>query len=67
MRSITTYAASAWGFATKTHFNKLQVFQNKVLRIITKVPRAMPIEIQHEQTGTETIKTTARASTKIIS
>jgi hypothetical protein len=31
-------------------------FQNKVLRIVTKLPRVMSIEILHEQTGMETIK-----------
>jgi hypothetical protein len=31
-------AAPAWGYAPKTLFNKLEVFHNKVLRIITKLP-----------------------------
>jgi hypothetical protein len=56
IRSVITYAAPAWGYAAKTHLNKLQIFQNKVLRIITKLPRVTPIDILHEQTGMETIK-----------
>jgi hypothetical protein len=55
IRPIITYAAPAWGYAPKTQFNKLQVFQNKVLRIITKHPRVTPIDTLHEQTGMETI------------
>jgi hypothetical protein len=50
-------AAPEWGYAAKTHINKLQIFQNKVLRIITKLPRVTPIETLHEQTGMETIQT----------
>jgi hypothetical protein len=50
-RSILTYASPVWGYAAKTHTNKLQTFQNKVLRIITKLPRVTPILTLHEQTG----------------
>lgn len=56
IRSILTYAAPVWGYAAKSHINKLQIFQNKVLRIITKLPRVTPIETLHEQTGMETIQ-----------
>jgi hypothetical protein len=59
-RPIITYAAPAWGYAPKTHFNKLQAFQNKVLQIITKLPRVTPTDILHEQTGMETIKSHVR-------
>jgi hypothetical protein len=38
---ILTYAAPALGYAAKTYFNKLQLFQNKILRIITKPPRGL--------------------------
>jgi hypothetical protein len=38
-RPIITYAAPARGYAPKTQFNKLEVFQNNVHRIITKLPR----------------------------
>jgi hypothetical protein len=60
IRPIITYAAPAWGYAPKTHLNKLQVFQNKLLRIITKLPRVTPTDILHEQTAMETIKNHVR-------
>jgi hypothetical protein len=45
-----------WGYAAKTNINKLQILQNKVLQIITKLPRVTPIETLHKQTGMETIQ-----------
>jgi hypothetical protein len=60
IRPIITYAAPAWGYAAKTHLSKVQVFQNKVLRIVTKLPRVTSIEILHDQTGMETIKSHVR-------
>jgi hypothetical protein len=39
-----------------TYINKLQAFQNKVLRIITKLPRVTPIVTLHEQTGMSLIR-----------
>jgi hypothetical protein len=52
LRSIVPYASPARGYAAKTHINQLQTFQNKVLRIITK----LPIATLHEQTGMPLIK-----------
>jgi hypothetical protein len=37
--------------AENIYTNKLQTFQNKVLRMITKLPRVTPIKTHHEQTG----------------
>jgi hypothetical protein len=51
-----TYASTAWGYAANTYINKLQTFQNKVLRIVTKLPRVTPITTLHEQTGMSLIK-----------
>jgi hypothetical protein len=51
LRSMMTYACPVWGFAAPSHINKLQTFQNKVLRLITKLPRVAPIVTLHEQTG----------------
>jgi hypothetical protein len=51
LRSILTYACPVWGNAANTYINKLQTFQNKVLRLITKLPRVTPIVTLHEQTG----------------
>jgi hypothetical protein len=56
LRSILTYASPSWGYAANTYINKLQMFQNKVLRIITKLPRVTPIKTLHEQTGMPLIK-----------
>jgi hypothetical protein len=57
---VPSYKEDNWGnqvgYAAKTHINKLQLFQNKVLRIITKLPRVTPTETLHEQTGIETIQ-----------
>jgi hypothetical protein len=51
-----TYASPAWGCAAETYENKLQTFQNKVLRIIIKFPRFIPIKTLHEQTVMALIK-----------
>jgi hypothetical protein len=51
LRSILSYASPVWGYAANTYINKLQTFQNKVLRIITKLPRVTPDTTLHEQTG----------------
>jgi hypothetical protein len=40
----------------KTDFKKLQIFKNKVLRIIIKFRRVTPNETLQNQTGMETIK-----------
>jgi hypothetical protein len=54
------------GVTQPKHINKLQIFQNKVLRIITKLPRVTPIVALHEQTGMETIQThVSRIATKL--
>jgi hypothetical protein len=51
LRSILIYACPELGYAANTYINKLQTFQNKVLRIITKLPRVKPIVTLHEQKG----------------
>jgi hypothetical protein len=51
-----TYASPTWGHADNTYINKLQTFQNKVLRIITKLLRVTPIVTLHERTGTSLIR-----------
>jgi hypothetical protein len=56
LRSILTYTCPVWGYAANTYINKLQTFQNKVLRIITKLPRVTPIVTLHEQTGMALIR-----------
>jgi hypothetical protein len=56
LRSIVTYASPAWDYAAESYVHKLQTFQNKVLTIITKLPRVTPIDTLHEQTGMPLIK-----------
>jgi hypothetical protein len=51
-----TNAFSLWGYAANTYINKLQTFQNEVLRIITELPRVTPIATSHEQTGMSLIR-----------
>jgi hypothetical protein len=62
IRPITIYEANTWGYEPKTHFNKLQVYKNKVVRIIRKLPKLKPVDTLHEQTGKETIKKTMLGS-----
>lgn len=56
LRPVLTYASPIWGHAARTHIKKLQVFQNKLLYMITKLPRVTPVDILHDQTGVETIE-----------
>jgi len=55
IRSTLTYAAPVGGQAANTHFNILQNFQNKLLRMITKSPRVTPIDTLNERTGMESV------------
>jgi hypothetical protein len=57
-------ASPVWGYAANTHINKLQTFQKKVLRIITKLPRVTPLVTLHEQTGMSLIKSHIKKLTK---
>ena len=54
-RSTLTYATPAWWHAADTHFNKLHIFQNNVLRMITTLPRVTSIDTLHEQTGKKSV------------
>ncbi|GFW80266.1 RNA-directed DNA polymerase from mobile element jockey [Trichonephila clavipes] len=38
LRPIITYASPVWGAAAATHMKKIQVIQNKILRLITNAP-----------------------------
>jgi hypothetical protein len=46
--------------------NKLQTFQNKVFRIITKLPRVTPILTLHEQTGMPLIRSHIRKLARAV-
>jgi hypothetical protein len=49
LRSILWYASPESSYAANTYKNTLQTFQNKVLRIITKLARVTPIATLHTQ------------------
>jgi hypothetical protein len=53
---MLTYASPVWEYVTDAYIHKLQTFQNKVLRIITKLPRVIPIATLHEHTGMSLIR-----------
>lgn len=38
IRPILTYGAPVWKFTAKSHFKKLQIIQNKTLKIINVLP-----------------------------
>jgi hypothetical protein len=63
---ILTYASPVWGYAANTHINELQAFQNKVLRIITKLPRVTPILTLHEQTEMSLIRSHIKKITRTL-
>jgi hypothetical protein len=56
LRPVITYGVLAWEYAAKSHLSRLEAFQSKLLRITTKLPRVTSIEIFHDQTGMEAIK-----------
>jgi hypothetical protein len=64
--SILTYASPVWGYAADTHMITLQTFQNKVLRIITKLPRVTPIVTLHEQTGMSLMRNHIKRLTRAL-
>jgi hypothetical protein len=61
-----TYACPVWGFAAPSYIKKLQTFQNKVLRIITKLPKVTPTVTLHEQTGIPLISTHIKSLTTAL-
>ncbi|GFX67210.1 hypothetical protein TNCV_2185571 [Trichonephila clavipes] len=38
LRPVITYGSPVWGAAAATHMNKIQVIQNKILRVMTNAP-----------------------------
>ncbi|GFV06858.1 RNA-directed DNA polymerase from mobile element jockey [Trichonephila clavipes] len=38
LRPIITYASPVWGAAAATHMKKIQIIQNKILRLMTNAP-----------------------------
>jgi hypothetical protein len=61
-----SYASPAWGYVANAYINKLQTFQNKVLRIITKLPRITPIANIHEKTGMSLIRSNVKSLARAL-
>lgn len=51
IRPIITYACPIWGTASKTLVNKVQVLQNKILRISCNTPWFVRNSKLHEELG----------------
>jgi Reverse transcriptase (RNA-dependent DNA polymerase)/Endonuclease-reverse transcriptase len=55
IRPIMSFAPAVWGGADKRHIRKLQIVQNKVLRIIAKAPRGTRNDTLHSELNVEPI------------
>ncbi|GFW88444.1 RNA-directed DNA polymerase from mobile element jockey [Trichonephila clavipes] len=42
LRPVITYGSPVWGAAATTHMKKIQVIQNKILRVMTNAPWVRP-------------------------
>ncbi|GFT55651.1 probable RNA-directed DNA polymerase from transposon X-element [Trichonephila clavipes] len=49
LQPLLTYACQIWGIAAEVHLNKLQVLQNKALRIILNAPIYVPRRYLHKE------------------
>ena len=63
IRPIMSYACPVWGHAAKTHIKKLQIIQNKILYMATKLPRVTPLRTLHREANVEMISEHIRQST----
>ncbi|GBN84141.1 putative RNA-directed DNA polymerase from transposon BS [Araneus ventricosus] len=48
LRHILTYASQIWVFDAKTHLKKVQIMQNKILRIMTNAPWYIRNDVIHK-------------------
>jgi hypothetical protein len=53
-------------YAANTYINKLQTFENEVLRIIKKLPWVTPIVTLHEQTGMSLMRSHIKKLTRAL-
>jgi hypothetical protein len=56
VRPLITYAIPSWNIISKTNLRKLQIIQNKFLRLILDVPRYTPISKLHNDCKIQTIE-----------
>lgn len=56
IRPILTYAAPVWSKTSRNHYKKLQIVQNKCLRIIGNYPRYTKITQMHKDLQIHTIE-----------
>lgn len=56
IRPILTYACQVWGSCAKTHKKKLQIIQNKNLKIIFNLPQRYPTSDLHRKSGQKMIE-----------
>lgn len=56
IRPIMTYASAVWGYAAKSHIHKLQVVQNRIIRMAFDAPWFMRNDQLHREAGLVTIE-----------
>lgn len=64
IRPIMMYGCPVWHTAAKSHTKKLQVIQNKSLKLINKLPWKYPTDQLHRDTRYETVQDFIRRSTR---
>uniref|UniRef100_A0A1B6DFT6 Reverse transcriptase domain-containing protein n=1 Tax=Clastoptera arizonana TaxID=38151 RepID=A0A1B6DFT6_9HEMI len=55
LRPVWTYGIQLWGCSKKTHTEKIQRFQNKVLRSIVNAPKYVRVTDLHRDLGVEMV------------
>ena len=64
LKPIWTYGVQIWGSAKKSNIKKIQIFQNKTLRLITKAPFYVSNQTLHTDLRLQTVLETAASSYK---
>ena len=57
VRPVITYGCPVWSNISESNYNKLQIVQNKFLRIIGNYPRYTFLNVMHSELNIEFIKT----------
>ncbi|GFS93674.1 RNA-directed DNA polymerase from mobile element jockey [Trichonephila clavipes] len=55
LRPVITYGSPVWGAAAATHMKKIQVIQNKILRVMTNAPWYVRNDVIHNDLQMEPI------------